>query len=115
MTTRKPMWIANCSSIFSERAEVLGTVSQHVHHVVVKVRGLKRSSTGRGPNLESTVDMGFVGNVRGNIRAFGAAFEVLLLGVVGARGFVGHHTVRTSGGMFHMWSLAARARTVQSV
>ena len=72
MTTRKPMWSAKGSSIFSERAEVLGTVSQHVHHEVVKVRKLTQSSTGRGPNLESAVDMGFVGNVRGNIRAFGA-------------------------------------------
>ena len=30
-------------------------------------------------------------------------------------GFVGHRTVRTSGGMFHMWGLGARARTVRSV
>ena len=37
------------------------------------------------------------------------AFEVLLLGVFPARGFDGHHTVRTSGGMFRMRSLAARA------
>ena len=51
-------------SVFSERAEVLGTVSQYVHHVVVKVRGLKRCSTGRGLNLKSIVAIGFVGNVR---------------------------------------------------
>ena len=57
------MWSAKCSSVFSERAEVLGNVSQHVHHVVVKVRGLKRCSTGRGLNMESTVVIGFVGNV----------------------------------------------------
>ena len=43
------------------------------------------------------------------------AFEVLLLGMFPPKGFDGHHTVRTSGGMFHMWSLAARARTVRSV
>ena len=58
------MWSAKCSSVFSERADVLGHVSQHVHHVVVKVRGLKQCSAGRGINLESTVAIGFVGNVR---------------------------------------------------
>ena len=42
------------------------------------------------------------------------AFEVLLLGVFPVEGFVGHHTVRTSGGMFDMWGLAVRARTVRS-
>ena len=66
------MWSAKCSSVFSKLAEVLGTVSQYMHHVVVKVRGLKRCSTGKGINLESTVAIRFVGNVRGNIRAFGA-------------------------------------------
>ena len=43
------------------------------------------------------------------------AFEVLLLGVFPARGFDGHHTLRTSGGMFRMQIIAARARTVRSV
>ena len=43
------------------------------------------------------------------------AFEVPLLGVFPARGFDGHHAVRTSGGMFCMWGLASRARTVRSV
>ena len=43
---------------------MLGNVSQHMRHVVVKVRGLKLSLTGRGLNLESTVEIGFVDNVR---------------------------------------------------
>ena len=41
-----------CFFFFFERAEVLDTVSQCMHHVVVKVRGLKRSVI---LNLESTV------------------------------------------------------------
>ena len=53
-----------CSSVFSERAQMLGNVSQHVRHVVVKVHKLNQSLIGRGINLESTVAIGFVGNVR---------------------------------------------------
>ena len=72
VSTGKPMWSAKCSSVFSERAQMLGNVSQHMRHVVVKVHKLKQSLTGRGLNLESTVEIGFVDNVRWNKRAFGA-------------------------------------------
>ena len=115
-STRKPMWSAECSSVFFERAEVLGNVSQHVRHVVVNVKGLKRTLLGRGINLESTVEIRFRWQPSlKQTRVRRTAFEILLLGVFPTRGFDGHHTVRTSGGMFDMWGLAARARTVRSV
>ena len=43
--TRKPMWSAKCSSVFSERVEVFGNVSQHV-----------ASRGGKGAGTEAVFD-----------------------------------------------------------
>ena len=57
------MWKAKCSIVFSERAEVLATVSQHVHHVVVEGAGTEAVFDRKSSHLKSTVEIGFVGNV----------------------------------------------------